>query len=138
MHAVMAELHLAGEGLLGDRQRIGVRHFEHRRDAAHHGAARTGFQVLLVSQARLAKVHLRVHHARQDVQALAVDHLGGRGLSKAADCGDAAIGDADVAHALAVLIDHGAGFQNGIKALAHHSSYSVDLMPGRPEDRLDA
>ena len=27
-----------------------------------------------------------------------------------ADRGDAAVGDADVAHALAVLIDHGAGF----------------------------
>ena len=119
MHAVTAGLHLAGEGLLGDGQRIGVRHFEHRGDAAHHRAARTGFQVFLVGQARLAKMHLRVDHAGQDVQALAVDHLGGRGLSERADRSDAAIGDGDVAHALAVLIDHGAGFQNGIKSLTH-------------------
>ena len=63
-----------------------------------------------MGQARLAKMHLRVDHARQDVKALAVDHLGGGGLSKGADRGDAAIGDGDVAHALAVLIDHGAGF----------------------------
>ena len=110
MHAVMAALHLVGEGRFGDGQGIGVRHFEHRRDAAHHGAARAGFQILLVGQARLAKMHLRVHHAGQDVQALAVDHLGGRGLSEPADRGDAAVRDADVAHALAVLIDHGAGF----------------------------
>ena len=60
--------------------------------------------------ARLAEMHLGVHHAGQDVQALAVDHLGGGGLSQSADRGDAAIGDADIAHALAVLIDHGAGF----------------------------
>ena len=95
----------------GDGQRIGVRHLEHRGDAAHHGAARAGLQVLLVGQAGLAEMHLGVHHAGQDVQALAVDHLGRRRPApSAADRGDAAIGDADVAHALAVLIDHGAGF----------------------------
>ena len=110
MHAVMAALHLVGEGRFRDRQRIGVRHFEHRGDAAHHGAARSGFQIFLVGLARLAEMHLGVHHAGQDVQALAVDHLAGRGLSQPADRGDAAIGDADIADALAVLIDHGAGF----------------------------
>ena len=110
MHAVAAGLHLRGEGRFRDGQRIGVRHFEHRGDAAHHGAARTGFEVLLVGEARLAKMHLGVHHAGQDVQALAVDHLGGRGLAERADFGDAAADEADVAHALAVLIDHGAGF----------------------------
>ena len=77
MHAMMAALDLVGEGLLGDRQRIGVRHLEHRRDAAHHGAARAGLEIFLVGQARLAEMHLRVHHAGQDVQALAVDRLGG-------------------------------------------------------------
>ena len=95
---------------LGDGQRIGVRHLEHRGDAAHHGAARSGFEILLVRQARLAEMHLRVHHAGQDVQSLAVDRLGGGSLPKRADRGDPAIGDADVADALAVLIDHGAGF----------------------------
>ena len=83
MHAVAAALHLVGEGCLGDGQGIGVRHLEHRGDAAHHGAARTGFEVFLVGQARLAEMHLGVDHAGQDVQALAVDHLAGRGLRRA-------------------------------------------------------
>jgi len=55
-------------------------------------------------------MHLGVDHAGQDVQALAVDHLSGRGLRQRADRGDTAVGNADIAHALAVLIDHGAGF----------------------------
>ena len=76
-------LDLGGERLLGDGQRIGVRHFEHRGDAAHHGAARAGLEVFLVGQPGLAKVHLRVDHAGQDVQALAVDHLAGGGLRRA-------------------------------------------------------
>ena len=63
-----------------------------------------------MGEAGLAKMHLRVDHPRQDVQALAVDHFGGRGLSKATDCCDAAIGNGNIAHALAVLIDHSAGF----------------------------
>jgi len=110
MHAVMAGLHLGGEGRLGHRQRIGVGHLEHRGDAAHHGAARTGFQILFMRQTGLAEMNLRVHHAGQDVQALAVDDFGGRALRQRTDRGDAAIEDADIAHALAVLIDHGAGF----------------------------
>ena len=63
-----------------------------------------------MGQARLAEMHLGIHHAGQDVQALAVDHLAGRRLRQRTDRGDAAIDDADIAHALAVLIDHGAGF----------------------------
>jgi len=51
-----------------------------------------------------------VDHAGQDVQTLAIDHFGGRGLPKHADFGDAPAGEADVTHALTVLIDHGAGF----------------------------
>jgi len=95
MHPVMAALHLVGEGLFGDGQGIGVRHFKHRRDAAMTAPARTGFQVLLVGEARLAKMHLRVYYARQDMQAGAVDDFGRRGLSKSADCCNAAIGKAD-------------------------------------------
>ncbi len=81
-------------------------------------------------------MHLGVDHAGQDVQALAVDHLGGGGLPKPADCCNAAVRDGDVAHALAILIDHGAGFQNGIKSLIHGSSapalrnrYRAGLVP---------
>ena len=110
MHAMAAAPDLVGEGLLRHRQRIGVRHLEHRRHPAHDRAARTGLQILLVRQPRLAEMHLRVHHAGQDVQPLAVDDLGRIRLRQSADFGDAAIADADVADPLAVLIDHGAGF----------------------------
>ena len=61
-------------------------------------------------QPGLAKMHLRVDYARQDVQPLAVDHFGRGGIAQSADLRDPAIGDADIADALAVLIDHGAGF----------------------------
>ncbi len=110
MHAMVAGLDLGGERFLGNRQRIGVRHLEHGGDAAHHGAARAGLEVFLLRQPGFAEMHLRVHHAGQDVQALAVDGLARGGLREPADRGDPAIGDADVADALAVLIDHGAGF----------------------------
>ena len=110
MHAMVAALDLVGKRFLGDRQRIGIWHLEHGRDAAHHGAARAGFEVFLLRQPRLAEMHLGVHHAGQDMQALAVDGLGGGGLSKSADRGDPAIENADIADPLAVLIDHGAGF----------------------------
>src|ERR1700744_2717054 len=68
---------------------------------------------------------LGIHHARQDMQAAAIDHLGGGSLPELADFSDAAIGDGDIAYALAVLVDHGAGFQNQIVVLAHRSSYPV-------------
>ena len=110
MHAMAAALHLVGEVSFRDRQRIGVRHLEHRGDAAHDRAARARLQILLVGLARLAEMYLGIDHAGQDVQALAVDHLTGRILVQPADRGDAAVCDADIAHALAVLIDHGAGF----------------------------
>src|SRR5215475_4837877 len=43
-------------------------------------------------------------------------------MAKGADLGDAAADDADVTDTLAVLIDHRAGFENGIKCLSHRSS----------------
>ena len=110
MHAMPAAFDLVGKRLLGNGQGIGVRHFEHRRHPAHDCAARAGFEVFLVGLAGLAKMNLGIDHAGQDVQAFAVDHLGGRGLCQRADFGDTAAPEADVAHALAVLIDHGAGF----------------------------
>ncbi len=110
MHAMPAALDLVGEGRLGDGQRIGVRHLEHGRHPAHDRAARARLQILLVGQPGFAEMHLRVHHAGQDVQALAVDHFGSKRLPQAADLGDAAAGYPDVADTLAVLIDHGAGF----------------------------
>ncbi|MGY4362129.1 hypothetical protein ACVW0J_008622 [Bradyrhizobium sp. i1.7.7] len=66
-----------------------------------------------------AEMHLGVHHARQDVEALAVDHLSGGGLRERAQLRDAAVGDADIANTLAVLVDDGAAFEDHIEALGH-------------------
>ena len=65
-------------------------------------ARRTGLQVLLVLEARLAEMHLTVDHAGQNVQAGAVDDIAGCGGIDRADGRDAAVGDADIAHADAV------------------------------------
>jgi len=78
--------------------------------AAQRRGTRARLDRLAVLASRLAEVHLRIHHAGQDVQPLAVDHFGCRSLPQCADFGDSAASDADVADALAVLIDHRAGF----------------------------
>ncbi len=119
MHAVMGALHLVGEGRLRHGQRRGVRHLEHGGDAAHHGAARAGLEVFLLLQPGLAEMHLRIHHAGQDVQALAVDHLGGGSLRQRADLGNAAVDDADIAGPLAVLVDDSAALEDHVETLGH-------------------
>ena len=70
-----ARRHLVGERLGGGRERLGVGHLEHGRDAAHHRRAAAGLQVLLVLQPRLAEMHLGVDHAGQHVQARGIDRL---------------------------------------------------------------
>ncbi len=131
VHAMRAAPDLVGERLLGDRQRIGVRHLEHPRDAAHDRGARAGLQILFLRQAGLAEMHLRVDHAGQDMQALAVDDFGGARAGKRADGGDAPVLDRKVAQALAVLIDDRAGLQDHIVAGAHASSNAVSAgLPG--------
>ena len=57
---------LVGQRLLVHGERLGVGHLEDRGDAAEDGAARTGFQVFLVFQPRLAEVYLGVDDSRQD------------------------------------------------------------------------
>jgi hypothetical protein len=96
--------------LLADGQRIGVRHFEHRGDAPHHGAARAGFEVFLVGLARLAKwtwVSITPGRMCRPLQSIT---SAAEAWPERADRGDAAVADGNIAHALAVLIDHGAGF----------------------------
>ena len=79
------------------RQRLGVRHFEHARHAAEHGGARAGLQIFLMRRAGLAKMHLRVDDAGENVQPRAIDPLAGVRARQIADFGDLAAGDADVA-----------------------------------------
>ena len=92
-HAVARARDLVGQRLGRGGQRLGVGHLEHRRDAAQHGGAAAGRQVLLVLEARLAEMHLAVDHAGQDVQAPAVDGLGRRGAREIADRRDPPVRD---------------------------------------------
>ena len=71
MHAARRPRDLIGERLGGYGRRIGIRHVEHRRDAAQHGGAAAAFQVLAILAAGLAEMHMAVDDAGQDVQARA-------------------------------------------------------------------
>ena len=97
MHAVMAALDLVGDRRRVGGERIGIGHLEHRGDAAEHRAARADFEVFLVGEARLAEMHMAVDHARQQMQAAAVDHLAGGGARQVADRGKPAGPNAEIA-----------------------------------------
>lgn len=73
---------------------IGIGHLEHRGDPAHHRRAAAAFQVFLVLQPRLAKVHLAVDDAGQHVQPGAIDAPPLIGI--AADADDLAIAHRNV------------------------------------------
>ena len=105
MHAAPRAPNLVGERRLAGRQRIGVGHLEDGGDAAEHGRARTRLEILLVDRTGLAKMHLAVDHAGQDMQSGAIDALAGAGRAQIADFSDAAVAHADIARADAVLID---------------------------------
>jgi hypothetical protein len=76
--------------------RIGVGHRHHGDETAGRRGAGAGVEVLLVLLAGRAQVDVRVDEARQQVAALAVDHLGARrGLERA---GRAELGDLAAAH----------------------------------------
>ncbi len=70
-------------------------------------------------EAGLAEMDLGVDHARQHVQAVAVDGFTGRSAGKPADRRDLAVADADVAHPRAVLVDDGAAGENQVEAVGH-------------------
>ena len=50
-----------------------------------------------MNEPRLAKMHLRIDHARKDVKAAAIDALARRGAVKSADLGDPPVANANVA-----------------------------------------
>jgi hypothetical protein len=128
MHPVMGALDLVGQRRGAGGGRLGVGHLEHRGDAAQHGAARAAFEILLVGEAGLPKMHVAVDHARQNMQAAAINHLGGERADRA-DRRDPAIGDGDVAHPLAILIDDGAAFEDQVVACRHHASTDSNRRP---------
>ena len=119
MHAAGGALHLVGERSLARGQRFGVGHLEDGGDAAQHRRARAGLEVFLVLHTGFAEMHLAVDHTRQDVQAGAIDGFLGGGTAEIPYGGDAAVPDADVADALAVLIDHCPACQDEIEGGWH-------------------
>jgi hypothetical protein len=86
-----------------------------------------------VIETRLAEMHLRVDHAREDMEAGAVDRPPGRRAYEIADGGDPAVRDADVPRACAVVVHDGSAGQNEVKGLGHRLSLRrMSLDEGRP------
>src|SRR5579875_2789597 len=107
MHTVVRTPELVGERLRGGGGRSRVRHFEDGSYASEHRPQRPGFQILLVREAGLAKVHVTIDDARPDVQAATVDHLAGRGPRQIPYRGETAVADAHVSRCFPVLVDNG-------------------------------
>src|SRR5687767_12600275 len=128
MHAARRTPQLVGERGYAHRQGIRVGHLEDGSDAAHHGGARARLEVLLVLAARLAKMHLRVDHPRQDMQPTRVDDLAGVGAEEVVHCGDPAVAHADVPLADAVMVDDHAATEDQVEGRGH------SLSPGRKVD----
>ena len=113
MHAVGAGSDLGIKSFACRGQRIGVGHLENAGDPAHHGAKRTGLEVFLVGEARLAEMHLGVDDAWEDVETTAIHNVGGI-VADLAQSSDAALADGDVEETHAVVIDHGGVLENGV------------------------
>ena len=114
-HAMPPACDLVGQGIGVGGQGRRVRHLEHRRHPAQHGGARAGLQILLMRRARLAEMHLGVDHARQDMQARAIQNPVGGGRAKRPHGRDGAGRDAEVADRDPVLVRQGAAPQDEIE-----------------------
>ena len=96
MHAVFRPRHFIGERRGACGQRIGVGHFENRGHSAERSRAGAGLQIFLMRRARLTEMHLRVDHARQNMEAGGVDCLSSAGVEEVADFSDFPGSDSDV------------------------------------------
>src|SRR5262249_53195249 len=119
MHAVMATLYFVGQSFGAYRRWIGIWHLEHGSDSAHHRRKRAAFEIFLVGQTGLAKMHLGIDYARQEVQPSAINDLAGGSSPQVANRRKAPAANADVTQALAVLVDHGAALEDQIVAIRH-------------------
>ena len=88
MHAACRARHFVGERRVARGQGVRIGHFENGGDAAHDRRAGAGLQIFLMRRAGLAEMHLRVDHARQNMEASGVDRLASAGARKIADFGD--------------------------------------------------
>ena len=64
-------------------------------------------------------MNVAVDDAGQDMQALAVDDLAGGGARQVADGRNAAAAEAEIAQALAVVVDHGAALEDQVVGFGH-------------------
>src|SRR5262245_61478097 len=119
VHPMMPASHLVRERLRAGCSRLGIGHLKDSGDAAHHRTARAGFEILLVSQAGLAEVHLGIDHTRQNMQASTIDGLARGGLRQVTKCRDASTRNAKIARAFPVVIDDSPTLEDQIVALCH-------------------
>src|SRR5262249_37834692 len=111
--------HFIRERLRARRRRIGVGHFEDRRHAPKDRGARAGLEILLVSEAGLAKMNLRVDHARQDVKSHGIDRLTRARTGKIANRGNLSVQNADIARADPSVVGNGPALQEQVEVLRH-------------------
>ena len=76
-------------------------------------------------------MHVAVDHARQQMQAAAVDHLAGGGARQVADRRKPAGPNAEVAGGYAVLIDHGAALEDQVVGVSHSRPSGLSLAQQR-------
>jgi hypothetical protein len=115
----MGALDLVGNRLSRRGGRIGIRHLKYRGDAAEHRATRAGFEILLVGETGLTEMHMAVDHARQQMQAAAIDQLAGRGARKVPDRRELAGMNTKIPRTLAVVVDHGAALEDQVVGFSH-------------------
>ena len=122
---------------------VGVRHRDHRAEAAGRRGGRAGLEVLLVLLAGRAQVHVRVDEPGERVHALGVDgvavlgRLEGSGL---AELGDVPVLDEDVVRLVepGARVEHvGAGDQQ-LRGLARPVEEALDLAHHATAARLGA
>jgi len=97
----------------------GVRHVEHRREAAQHGGAGAGRDAFDGRVAGVAQVDVRVDQAGQDVQPGGLHHLVCRGIARHAQRRDPAAAHADIAGLLPPRQHQGAAAQQQVVMVGH-------------------
>jgi hypothetical protein len=91
-------------------------------------APRDPIQIFLMRRAGLAEMHLRVDDARQECRPR--QSIAPRRAREIADLGDLAGANADVARALAVLIDERAAGEDDVENLRHEWRLACDVVAG--------
>ena len=110
---------LVGERFLRRRQRLRIGHLEDGGDTTADRREAACGEVFLVLEARLAEVDLSVDHTWKDVEPLGIDDLGRPPPREIANRRNAPPQDANVADALAVMIDDGSSLEDKVEVICH-------------------